>query len=175
MERGGIGVLVLKTAGIGNQATQQAGRNAITCDNAAIVQETVDDHGAGRGIDAPQAQLGKLLARRMMIEAHHMLGATKHLGGIIEALDDRYVHRDEQVRIAGVRRCRHQAVGAFHKAVNARNRVIVCQQQRNVLVGENFMSERPRPNTEPRASPSGEVCPEIAMEDAPSMSSRMRR
>ena len=30
MERSGIGVLVLKTAGIGNQAAQQAGRNAIT-------------------------------------------------------------------------------------------------------------------------------------------------
>ena len=138
MERSSIGVLVLKTAGIGNQATQQAGRNAITCDNAAIVQEAVDDHGAGRGIDAPQAQLGKLLARRMVVEAHHMLGATKHLGGIIETLDDRYVHRNEQVRITGVRRRRHQAIGAFHKAVDARNRVIVCQQQRNVLVGEKL-------------------------------------
>ena len=72
MERGGIGVLVLKTAGIGNQAAQQAGRNAITCDNATIVQETVDDHSAGCSLDAPQAQLGKLLARRMVIEAHHM-------------------------------------------------------------------------------------------------------
>ena len=138
MERGGIGVLVLKTAGIGNQATQQAGRNAITCDNAAIVQEAVDDHGAGCSFDAPQAELGKLLTRRMVIEAHHMLGATKHLGGIIETLDDRHVHRDEQVRIAGVRRCRHQAIGAFHKAVNARNWVIICQQQRNVLVGEKL-------------------------------------
>ena len=138
MERGGIGVLVLKTAGIGNQATQQAGRNAITCDNAAIVQEAVDDHGAGCSFDAPQAELGKLLARRMVIEAHHMLGATKHLGGIIETLDDRHVHRDEQVRIAGIRRCRYQAIGAFHKAVDARNRIIVCQQQGNVLVREKL-------------------------------------
>ena len=138
MERSSIGVLILKTAGIGNQATQQAGRNAITCDNAAIVQETVDDHGAGCSFDASQTELGKLLARRMVIEAHHMLGAAKHLGRVVEALDDRHVHRDEQVRIAGVRRCRHQAIGAFHKAVDTRNRVIVCQQQRNVLVGKKL-------------------------------------
>ena len=72
MEGGSIGILVLETAGIGNQATQQAGRNAITCDNAAIVQETVDDYSAGCSFNAPQAELGKLLARRMVIEAHHM-------------------------------------------------------------------------------------------------------
>ena len=138
MERSGIGVLVLKTAGIGNQAAQQAGRNAITGDNATVVQEAVDDHSAGCSFNTPQAQFGKLLASRMMIEAHHMLGATKHLSRVVEALDDRYVHRDEQVRIANVRRCRHQAIRAFHKAVDARNRVIVCQQQRNVLVGKKL-------------------------------------
>lgn len=80
MERGSIGVLVLETTGVGHQATQQAGRNAITCDNAAIVQKAVDDHGAGCGADAPQAQLGKFLARRMVIEAHHMRRAAEHLG-----------------------------------------------------------------------------------------------
>ena len=138
MERGGIGVLVLKTAGIGNQAAQQTGRNVITGDNAAIVQKAVDDHSAGRGIDAPQAQLGKLLARRMVIEAHHMRRAAKHVGRVVQALDNRHVHRNEQVRVAGVCRCRHQAIGALHKAVDARNRVIVCQQQRNVLVGEKL-------------------------------------
>ena len=138
MERSSIGVLVLETTGIGNQATQQASRDAITGDNATIVQEAVDDHSAGCSFNAPQAELGKLLARRMVIEAHHMLGATEHLGGIIEALDNRHVHRDEQVRIAGVRRCRHQTIGTLHKAVDARNRVIVCQQQGNVLVGEKL-------------------------------------
>ena len=138
MERSSIGILVLETAGIGNQATQQAGRNAITGDNATIVQETVNDHGAGCSFNAPQAELGKLLTRRMVVETHHMLGATKHLGGIIETLDDRYVHRDEQVRIAGVRRCRHQTIGTLHKAVDARNWVIVCQQQGNVLVREKL-------------------------------------
>ena len=55
MECGGIGVLVLKTTGVGNQATQQTGRNAITCDNAAIVQEAVDNHSAGCSFDASQA------------------------------------------------------------------------------------------------------------------------
>ena len=138
MERGGIGILILKTTGIGNQAAQQASRNAITGDDAAIIQETVDNHGAGRGIDTPQAQLGKLLARRMVIEAHHMLGATKYLGRVVEALDDRHIHRDKQVRIAGIRRCGHQAIGALHKAVDARHRIIVCQQQHNVLVGEKL-------------------------------------
>ena len=93
---------------------------------------------AGRGIDTPQAQLGKLLARRMVVEAHHMLGAAKYLGRVVEALDDRHIHRDKQVRIAGVRRCGHQAIGALHKAVDARHRVIVRQQQRNVLVGEKL-------------------------------------
>ena len=138
MERGSIGVLVLETTGVGHQAAQQAGRDAVTCDNAAIVQETVDDHSAGCSFNAPQTELGKLLACRMVIEAHHMLGATKHLGGVVQALDDRHIHRDEQVRIAGVRRCRHQAIGAFHKAVDARDRVIVCQQQGNVLIGEKL-------------------------------------
>ena len=80
MERSGIGVLVLKTTGIGHQAAQQAGRNAIASHNAAIVQKTVDDHGAGCGADAPQAQLGKFLTRRMMIEAHHMRRAAEYLG-----------------------------------------------------------------------------------------------
>ena len=80
MERGGIGVLVLKTTGIGHQAAQQAGRDTIASHNAAIVQKAVDDHGAGRGADAPQAQLGKFLARRMVIEAHHMRRAAEYLG-----------------------------------------------------------------------------------------------
>ena len=138
MERSGIGVLILKTTGIGHQAAQQTGRDVVTCDNAAIVQEAVDNHGAGRGVDAPQTQLGKLLARRMVIEAHHMRRAAKHLGGVVQALDNRHIHRNEQVRIASVRRCRHQAIGALHKAVNARNRIIVCQQQCNVLVREKL-------------------------------------
>ena len=138
MERSSIGVLVLKTTGIGHQAAQQAGRDTVAGHNAAIVQKAVDDHGAGRGADAPQAQLGKFLARRMVIEAHHMRRAAEHLGGVVQTLDDRHVHRDEQIRIAGIRRCRHQTVGALHKAVDARNRVIVCQQQGNVLVGEKL-------------------------------------
>ena len=138
MERGGIGILILKTTGIGNQATEQTGGDAIANDNAAIIQKAVDDHGARRSIDTPQAYLGKLLARRMVIEAHHMFGAAEHLGGVVQTLDDRHVHRDEQIRIAGIRRCRHQTVGALHKAVDARNRVIVCQQQGNVLVGEKL-------------------------------------
>ena len=80
VESGSIGVLVLETTGIGHQAAQQAGRDTIASHNATIVQKAVDDHGTGRGIDAPQAQLGKFLARRMVIEAHHMRRAAEHLG-----------------------------------------------------------------------------------------------
>ncbi|MFR2030280.1 MAG: hypothetical protein ACLS3M_01955 [Collinsella sp.] len=79
MERSGIGVLVLKTTGIGHQAAQQV---VATPSRATMPQlsKAVDDHGAGRGADAPQAQLGKFLARRMVIETHHMRRAAEHLG-----------------------------------------------------------------------------------------------
>lgn len=54
MERSSIGVLVLETTGVGHQAAQQASRDAITGDNATIVQEAVDNHSAGCSFDAPQ-------------------------------------------------------------------------------------------------------------------------
>ena len=43
-------------------------------------------------MDAPKADLGKLLTRRVMVKACHVGRTTQHLGGIIEALDDRHVH-----------------------------------------------------------------------------------
>ena len=79
MKRGSVGVLILKTTGIGHQAAQQAGRDAIACGNAAIGQKAVDNHGASSGIDTPKADLGKLLACRVVIEAHHMRRAAEHL------------------------------------------------------------------------------------------------
>ena len=108
MKRGSVGILILKTTGVGDQAAQQAGGDAVACGNATIGQKAVDDHGAGSGIDTPKADLGKLLARRVMVKARHVSRTTQHLGGIIETLDDRHVHRNEQVRVAGVGRCRHQ-------------------------------------------------------------------
>lgn len=73
-----------------------------------------------------------------MVKARHVGRTTQHLGGVIEALDDRHVHRDEQVRVAGVCRCRHQQIGALHKTVDARNGIVVCQQQGDVLIGEHL-------------------------------------
>ncbi len=148
MERGGIGVLVLKTTGIGHQAAQQAGRDTVAS-QCPIVQKRSMIMAQAAAPTHLRLSFGKFLARRMVIEAHHMRRAAEHLGGVVQTLDDRHVHRDEQIRIAGIRRCRHQTVGALHKAVDARNRVIVCQQQGNVLVGENFISDKPRPSTEP--------------------------
>ena len=138
MERSGIGILILKTTGIGNQATEQTGGDAIANDNAAIIQKAVDDHGARRSIDTPQAYLGKLLARRMVVKAHHMFGAAEHVGRVVQTLDNRHIHRDKQVGIARKARSRHQTFGAFHKAVNTRNGIVVCEQQRDVLVGERL-------------------------------------